>query len=267
MSKIISGDRLTAYQRWELPSVDQPPPESEPPPTAAPSPVVVPTKAETRQKESRSSKASSAPPTLDEIEAIQSEAHEEGFAAGYQEGRREGREQGYKKGQQEGHTEGYQRGYAEGLAAGRDEVLLRVQKLDQILSYMQQPLENLDATIEEELTKLATEIARQLVRRELRASPGEVVAVVREAVSLLPVGSAGIQVRLHPDDARLIREVLSLGRDDEPIWKIVEDQTLSRGGCIINAELSRIDATVEKRLGTVIAAVLGDERESHVSHS
>lgn len=265
MSKVISGDHLTAYQRWELPSVDQPPSEPEPPPAVAP--PAVPAKTEPRERGPRGSKASSAPPTLDEIEAIQSEAHEEGFAAGYQEGRREGREQGYKKGQQEGHAEGYQRGYAEGLAAGRDEVLLRVQKLDQILSYMQKPLEALDITIEEELTKLATEIARQLVRRELRVSPGEVVAVVREAVSLLPVGSAGIQVRLHPDDARLIREVLSLGSDDEPVWRIVEDQTLSRGGCVINTELSRIDATVEKRLGTVIAAVLGDERESHVSHS
>ncbi|MCB1777056.1 MAG: flagellar assembly protein FliH [Candidatus Competibacteraceae bacterium] len=266
MSKIIPGDRLTAYQRWELPSVDQAPPESDPSPPE-PSPSVVSAKAEARQRDARSSKASSTPPTLDEIEAIQNEAHEEGFAAGYQEGRHEGREQGYKKGQQEGHSEGYQRGYAEGLAAGRDEMLLRVQKLDQILSYMQQPLEGIDATVEEELAKLATEIARQLVRRELRTSPGEVVAVVREGVSLLPVGSTGIQVRLHPDDARLIREVLSLGRDDEPLWKIIEDQALSRGGCIINTELSRIDATVEKRLGAVIAAVLGDERENHVSRS
>lgn len=263
MSKIISGDHLTAYQRWELPSVDQPPPEPEPPAAA---PTVVPAKAETRERP-HGPKASSAPPTLDEIEAIQSEAHEEGFAAGYQEGRREGREQGHKKGQQEGHTEGYQRGYAEGLAAGRDEVLLRVQKLDQILSYMHQPLEALDITIEEELTKLATEIARQLVRRELRTSPGEVVAVVREAVGLLPVGSTGIQVRLHPEDARLMREMLSLGRDDEPVWRLIEDQTLSRGGCVISTEMSRIDATVEKRLGTVIASVLGDERESHAGRS
>ncbi|HCB13860.1 MAG TPA: flagellar assembly protein FliH [Gammaproteobacteria bacterium] len=264
MSKVISGDHLTAYQRWELPSVDQPPPEPELP---AATPAGVPAKTETRERSPRGPKTSSTPPTLDEIEAIQSEAHEEGFAAGYQEGRREGREQGYKKGQQEGHTEGYQRGYAEGLAAGRDEVLLRVQKLDQILSYMHQPLEALDVTIEEELTKLATEIARQLVRRELRTSPGEVVAVVREAVGLLPVGNTNIQVRLHPEDARLIREMFSLGRDDEPVWRLIEDQALSRGGCIVSTELSRIDATVEKRLGTVIASVLGDERESHAGRS
>lgn len=257
MSKVISGDRLTAYQRWELPSVDQPP-EPEPPPDPDPAAV----KTETRPVAPRRPKSASTPPTLDEIEAIQREAHEEGFSAGYQEGRREGREQGYKKGQQEGHAEGYQRGYAEGLAAGRDEVALRVQKLDQIMAFMHQPLEQLDSAVEDQLTWLATAIARQLVRRELHSSPGEIVAVVREAVALLPVASAGIQVRLHPDDAQLIREALSLGRDDEPVWRIIEDQTLSRGGCLVNAELSRIDATLEKRLGMVIATVMGDERES-----
>lgn len=265
MSKIISGENLTAYQRWEMPSVDRPP---EPEPT----PAAVPATAEARDgarapKPAKSAKTPTALPTLEEIEAIQREAHEEGFAAGYQEGRREGREQGYKKGQQEGQAEGYQRGYAEGLAGGRDEVLLRVQKLDQILEFVGRPLKQLDATVEEELAWLATEIARRLVRRELRAAPGEIVAVVREAVGLLPVASANVQVRLHPDDARLIREVLSLGRDDEPVWRIVEDQTLSRGGCVVNADLSRIDATVEKRLGAVIATVLGDEREQNAKRT
>lgn len=259
MSKVISGDELTAYQRWELPSVDEPP-EPEP---------AFPASAESQgsPRPLRPAKLAAGPPTLEDIEAIQRDAQEEGFAAGYQEGRREGREQGYKKGQQEGHAEGYQRGYAEGLVGGRDEVLLRVQKLDQILGFLNHPLQQLDATVEEELTWLATEIARRLVRRELRNAPGEIVAVVREAVSLLPVANTGIQVRLHPEDARLIREVLSLGRDDEPVWRIVEDQTLSRGGCLVQTELSRIDATVEKRLGAVIATVLGDERDHHAKRA
>jgi flagellar assembly protein FliH len=262
LSKIISGDNLTAYQRWEMPSVEQPPPKPEPAPVATPVPAEAHDGARP-PKPLKPVKPGAALPTLEEIEAIQREAHEEGFAAGYQEGRREGREQGYKKGQHEGHLEGYQRGYAEGLAGGRDEVLLRIQKLDQILEFMGRPLEQLDATVEEELTWLTTEIARRLIRRELRSSPGEIVAVVRQAVNLLPVASAGVQVCLHPDDAQLIREVLSLGRDDEPVWRIVEDQTLSRGGCVVNTELSRIDATVEKRLGAVIASVLGDEREQN----
>lgn len=231
MSKIIASDNLTAYRRWELPSV-------EPPSASRP-----------------------ALPTLDEIEAIQREAHEESFAVGHQEGWREGRAQGYQEGQREGHAEGYQRGLAEGLLAGRDETKLRVQKLGQILDLMSKPLEKMDKAVEEELANLAIEIARHLVRRELRASPGEIVAVVRATVNLLPVSSIGVQVRLHPDDAQLIRETLSLGREDDPVWRITEDQTLTRGGCVVNTELSRIDATVEKRLGAVIATMLGDERE------
>lgn len=261
MSRVISGDHLTAYQRWELPDVDAPP-EPEPVPDAPSAKAD-----ENARKGPRAPRTSTAPPTLDEIEAIQREAQEEGFAAGYQEGRREGRDQGYKKGQAEGHAEGYQRGFAEGLNAGRDEAALRVQKLDQILTAMSRPLAALDKAVEEELAALAIGIARQLVRRELRASPGEIVAVVREAVGLLPVASLGIQIRLHPEDARLLREVLSLGPDDRPVWQIVEDQALSRGGCVVNSELSRIDATVEKRLGAVIATVLGDEREHGGGHS
>ena len=66
---------------------------------------------------------------------------------------------------------------------------------------------------------------------------------------------------------RLIREVLSLGQDNEPIWRMIEDQTLSRGGCVVNTDLSRIDATIEKRLGAVIATVLGDERDSQMGRS
>jgi len=231
LSKIISSDHLTTYQRWELPSV-------EPPSALKP-----------------------ALPTPDEIEAIQRGAHEESFAVGYQEGRQEGHTLGYQEGQREGHAEGYQRGLTEGLVAGRDEAALRIQTLDQILGLMSKPLESLNKAVEEELANLAIEIARHLVRRELRTSPGEIVAVTRATVNLLPVSSVGVQVRLHPDDAQLIREVLSLGREEDPVWQIIEDQALTRGGCVVSTDLSRIDATVEKRLGAVIATMLGDERE------
>lgn len=253
MSKIIPGDNLTAYQRWELPIVDDQTEQEAEPPT-------IPGQVDLSQPPLRPLRRATLP-TLDEIEQIQTSAHEEGFAAGYQEGRQEGREQGYKKGQQEGHAEGYQSGYGEGLTAARDELLSRAQYLDQILEYLRQPLERLDSTVEEELARLATEIARQLVRRELRTSPGEIVAVVREAVALLPIGNPELELHLHPEDAQLIRDALSMGQDGEPMWKMLEDPSISRGGCVVHTELSRIDATIEKRLGAVIASVLGDGRE------
>jgi flagellar assembly protein FliH len=64
---------------------------------------------------------------------------------------------------------------------------------------------------------------------------------------------------LHPEDAAIVRERLS-----EPVseraWTLVEDPTMSRGGCVIRTENSQIDARLESRISVVIANALGDER-------
>jgi flagellar assembly protein FliH len=48
--------------------------------------------------------------------------------------------------------------------------------------------------------------------------------------------------------------------DHEQSWQIVEDPAMTRGGCRVRSEQSRVDASVEARLNAVIANVLGDER-------
>jgi len=250
LSKIVSRDRLTAYAPWNLPTIDLADGQREQLSATDVAPALT----------TLDSLPLPPLPTLEKIEAIQREAQEEGFATGYQEGYKEGREQGYKKGHQEGYEEGYQVGSDEGLKAGRGEVLSQIERLSQILDFMSRPLDELDAIVEDELVLLTTLIARQLIRRELKTDPGEIVAVVRQAVGLLPVASQEVCVHLHPEDARLVREVLAL-KGTEQSWRIQEDPTLSRGGCQVKSGLSRIDASVETRLGAVIATVLGDERE------
>lgn len=273
LSKIISKDNLPNYAQWEPPNIEggsfSPPPEKQ----TAQSSKLNPKPSKQELKFEPSKPADARPPsakeingigslpTLEEIETIQREAQEEGFAAGYQEGRKEGREQGFKKGHQEGQEAGYRKGFEEGISAGQQEILQRVQKLEQVIHLLSSPLKDLDSTVEEELAYLATAIAQQLVRRELKTAPGEIIAVVREAVSLLPVATPGVRLHLHPEDATFVRETLSL-HEEASSWRIIEDPTLTRGGCLINTDQSHIDATLEKRLGTVIAAVLGDERKT-----
>ena len=45
------------------------------------------------------------------------------------------------------------------------------------------PFEDLDAVVEDELLQLALALAKQVVRRELRQDPTQVIAIVREAIS------------------------------------------------------------------------------------
>jgi flagellar assembly protein FliH len=108
---------------------------------------------------------------------------------------------------------------------------------------------------------LAGAIARALIRRELKTQPGQIVAVIRETVALLPASAREVRVHLHPEDAALVRESLAETTMDRA-WAIAEDPVLSRGGCRVTSDNSTIDARVEARLGAAIAAALGDERQS-----
>ncbi|MGH8181049.1 MAG: FliH/SctL family protein [Steroidobacteraceae bacterium] len=158
------------------------------------------------------------------------------------------------------------RGYEAGMARARAETSVqlaalgeRVKRLDTALHLLSRPLEQLDADIEGELAQLALSIGKQLARRELRIEPAQVIAILRESLALLPAAAREVRVHLHPEDAATVREHLTTP-GTERAWTMVEDPTLSRGGCVINSESSRIDARLEARIAAVAASALGDER-------
>jgi flagellar assembly protein FliH len=160
----------------------------------------------------------------------------------------------------------YAKGYQEGLAAAQAEVskkvgelTARVQRLDTILKMLARPLEDLDNEVEKQLTLLALTVGKQMVRRELRTDPAQVIAVIRECVGRLPAAARDVRVHLHPEDAAVVRELLSAPTSDRA-WNIVEDPALSRGGCVVRTDTSQIDAKLDSRLNAVVAAALGDER-------
>ena len=129
---------------------------------------------------------------------------------------------------------------------------------------LNEPFQKLDEEVEKELVALAMTVAAQLVRRELKSDPGQVIAAVREAVAVLPLSAQNITLHLHPEDADLVRSALALDEISPP-WKIIEEPLITRGGCKVDTEVSHIDATVENRLAAVIANVLGGERQEDQS--
>lgn len=162
--------------------------------------------------------------------------------------------------QEQAWNEAYEVGHAAGLEAGKQEVSDRVARLDQLLVALARPFDELDESVEKQLVELAMTVAKQLFRREIRIDPSHVIGVVRDAIKLLPIASRDVQVHLHPEDAELVRESLSKAEGDRA-WSIVENPLASRGGCIITAESSRIDAQAETRLSAIIQSISGDERK------
>lgn len=160
----------------------------------------------------------------------------------------------------EARAQGFERGHAEGLAAAQEQLEAVNAQFSAMLDALRAPLDAIDDEVIARLTDLAVRVARRLVRRELRTSPGEIVAVVREALAVLPMGLTDIRLHLHPDDARLISETLA-PPEGEAAWRIVEDPVITRGGCRISSSTSQVDATVETRLARVINSALGGERD------
>ena len=176
-------------------------------------------------------------PTARQVEALHKQAYSEGFEAGRADG------------------------YATGEDNAADEIGQRMTALNGILRDLRTPLAELDSELVESVADLAILIAKLLVRRELKTEPGEVVGVVRETIRHLPVASRGLRLRLNPDDVELVRDALALGHDVLD-WQLEADPLIARGGCIVETESSRIDASVETRIAAIASKMFGGERES-----
>lgn len=161
--------------------------------------------------------------------------------------------------QQRGFQQGLEEGRTAGIEAGTRELATRVAAVERVLDVLARPLEDLDHRVEEELLALVQAVVRQLIRREVRLDPAHIIGVIREGLAALPLAAGDISVRLHPDDADVVRGCLTDNATDRA-WRIEADPLLERGGCLINSARSTIDARLETRLARVIASLLEDER-------
>src|SRR5690606_16521011 len=168
------------------------------------------------------------PPTLEEIQAIQDAAREEGYEAGL--------------------AQGHQEGFAQGQA----EVRRLTAQIEGILDNFTRPLARLEDEVTAALGELAVRIAGSLVGRAYAAEPALLSELVAEALDA--VGGAGrdVEVRLHPDDIQALAPMLALPAGA----RLVPDPSLGRGDLRVHAEAVRIDGTLEARLRGALESVL-----------
>lgn len=162
---------------------------------------------------------------------------------------------------EEGRAEGLEAGRQEGLRQGQAEVAAVQARWQELVAALSDPLKGQEDAVEAELLRLSVALASQLVRREIRQNPGQIIAVIREAMSYLPAGRQTVRILLHPDDASFVRETFSVVSGEERAWQIQDDPTITRGGCRIATDTSNLDATLETRLASLVANMMGGERD------
>ncbi|MCY1431009.1 flagellar assembly protein FliH [compost metagenome] len=170
------------------------------------------------------------PLTLEELESIRQEAYNEGFSTG----EKDGFHSAQLKVQQE----------------ARAALATKVASLERLMGNLLEPIAEQDTHIEKSLVTLVGHITRQVIQRELRTDSSQIVHVLREALKLLPMGAENIRIHINPQDFELVK---ALRERHEATWRLLEDEALQPGGCRIETEHSRIDASIETRIEQALA--------------
>jgi flagellar assembly protein FliH len=157
----------------------------------------------------------------------------------------------------------YDQGFQQGLDDAKQEsarlLAEQSQQLQLALAALREPLKWVDGELERELFQMTLAIAKQLLRHELTVQPELIENLIHKAVSALPISDSGFDIFVNPADAEVIRD-LHEDRNEplDPAWHLVDDPSVSRGGCRISSDHSRIDDQLETRIQHVVAEMLGE---------
>ena len=162
------------------------------------------------------------------------------------------------------HQQAYDEGFQEGVEAGKQEGLASLMAHMQGIQSLHQAIashaNDFDQNIAEQLLNISIAVAKQIIRRELTTNPDEIMSVVQEAISMMPNQTDKITLKLHPEDAKLIRDIYDMQNNAELSWVIFEDPTIQRGGCIISSDYAELNAELDKRIASIVQQLIGGER-------
>ena len=153
---------------------------------------------------------------------------------------------------------GYQDGYRDGLVAldsfKQSFATQMAAQIGALVAAFDAEFAQLESQIADSVARTATALARQVVRSELAERPELVAQVAAQAVEAVLLSAKHIRVHVHPDDLALVSagaaEVLKARGA-----RLLPDAALSRGGCLIESDLGRIDAGIAARWAQAAAAL------------
>lgn len=175
------------------------------------------------------------PVVAEEIAAARAEAEKRGFEAGQQKGR--------------------DQGYQDGMAAAREEIEQLENRLRGWLSHLEAPLQLMDDEVTEQLTALATQIARVMVAREVQADASGLPEIAREALTALPISARAVTLRCAPADEPALRDLLDAGRFAS--LDLRADPGLDPGGVVAESGDARVDASLANRWAATLDHLIG----------
>lgn len=218
---------MTAYERWELPSL-----------------------ADDGQAAQSMHRAETVKPlTADDLEKIRQEA--------YQDGLKQGRADGFNQGVAEGRKQGVEEGKQEGLKLGqelaRHELQRNQKSLEQLFTNLLKPIEAQREAVEQTLLNTTLALVRSVIHIESTVNAEVIKQALTRSIDSLPKHADDITVQLNPEDQGFVADII---HTLSPQATVRSNAAIARGGCIIETTDQVLDFTVEKRYQLAVQAML-----------
>jgi flagellar assembly protein FliH len=145
--------------------------------------------------------------------------------------------------------EGYRAGEEAARRAGQAEVQGVVKQLAETIAAVAGTRADTIRRAEVDTVKLAIEIARRVVHRELTVDGSALESLIRAALEKLQAQEIH-RVRIHPDQERTLKACLEESGRGQSV-SVVSDPLQARGGAVFEISRGSLDASVETQLAEI----------------
>jgi flagellar biosynthesis/type III secretory pathway protein FliH len=147
--------------------------------------------------------------------------------------------------EREAYEKGFDQGRKDGLALEQKQIQEQRQQVEALFSELRGLKSSLFREAEQDCVTLSSLIARRILRAEIRTDPAVIQRTVREAFDFVADRSR-LRISIHPEDMEEMHRILPelAAMTEEEAFQVVEDETLERGGCLLETGFGTINATV-----------------------
>jgi len=104
--------------------------------------------------------------------------------------------------------------------------------------------------VEGEVVKLAVEMARKILHREVQVDPLLLAGVVRVALEKMAAGTS-VRLRVHPEHVYAWHDFFANQQNLRPVPELLGDGTLGMGHCVLETALGTTDLALEAQLAEI----------------
>ncbi len=172
---------------------------------------------------------------------------------------------------EKGRVDGFDKGYAEGIAAGRDDALEKgrlefsekhaslANMFQTAIAWIGETKEQLRLTAEKDLLDFAVLIASKLTFAAGDLHRDAACENFRRALSLV-TDKTDVIVRCNAKDVETLRvfaeTALDSARNGHHV-RLVEDDSVSPGGCVLQSGKAEVDASLETQVAEMVSILVG----------